>query len=412
MDSKEQKQEKNTELAPTNSENKTITPTMIDNEDSGYTKEKQDLSAIIPKEEKESSNDAIVLESKDAKLKSDGSVIIGTINGEEISIKEKVDYPKQIDIESRKNEKISRIKKKKKTKNKNEINDAAKRAQNTTSLIVLVIIAALGGFAYYIYNRKTQNDFTPLHVTVELGDKLPIRTREYVKPGIGDKVDELAYKLNTSEVKIDEVGDYEFSVTYNNITKKGTISIVDTSSPELKVKDLTITEGTSYGPETFVDNCTDLSGCNFSFEDPDTATKYTDVGEYEVYIVAKDPYENKQMKKAKLIIEAVGMVKKYVKTTSYNSENGYELSTTYDLHFTGFMGDSILIKGNKIEEYKYQDTEKFNKDFEKYNGVENYTIDKDNKIIIYNSPNISSINNNSRMEEIIDYLKTEGFTEK
>lgn len=402
----------NTESTPVGSEQITITPTMIDNEEIGKKNQKKDLSAIIPEQNNQTENtDGIVLESKDKELKSDGAVVIANIVNDDIVMDEKAVLPAQIDIEARKRNRANMLKSKKR-KNKVELDDEAKKSQNITSIIVLILICFLGGFAYYIYNRKTLKDFQPLPVTVELGDKLPIRTKNYVKPGVGNTVDELKYVLNTKDVDIDEVGEYNFTVTFNNITKTGTIKIVDTTAPDLTVKRVVITEGTTYGPESFVDECIDLSGCNYSFEDSKTTEKYRTPGTYNVYIVATDPYENKTTKKTQLVIEAQGMVKKLVKTEEYSENKGYSLKTTYDLHFSSFMDNAILYNGYKIEEYQYRNDEKFNEAKTKYTGEANYTIDTKNKTIKYEPDPVSQINNYSTLDDIVISLKANGFTEQ
>ena len=402
----------NTESTPVGSEQITITPTMIDNEEIGKKNQKKDLSAIIPEQDNQTENtDGIVLESKDKELKSDGAVVIANIVNDDIVMDEKAVLPAQIDIEARKRNRANMLKSKKR-KNKVELDDEAKKSQNITSIIVLILICFLGGFAYYIYNRKTLKDFQPLPVTVELGDKLPIRTKNYVKPGVGNTVDELKYVLNTKDVDIDEVGEYNFTVTFNNITKTGTIKIVDTTAPDLTVKRVVITEGTTYGPESFVDECIDLSGCNYSFEDSKTTEKYRTPGTYNVYIVATDPYENKTTKKTQLVIEAQGMVKKLVKTEEYSENKGYSLKTTYDLHFSSFMDNAILYNGYKIEEYQYRDDDKFNEAKTKYTGEANYTIDTKNKTIKYEPDPVSQINNYSTLDDIVTSLKANGFTEQ
>ena len=402
----------NTESTPVGSEQITITPTMIDNEEIGKKNQKKDLSAIIPEQNNQTENtDGIVLESKDKELKSDGAVVIANIVNDDIVMDEKAVLPAQIDIEARKRNRANMLKSKKR-KNKVELDDEAKKSQNITSIIVLILICFLGGFAYYIYNRKTLKDFQPLPVTVELGDKLPIRTKNYVKPGVGNTVDELKYVLNTKDVDIDEVGEYNFTVTFNNITKTGTIKIVDTTAPDLTVKRVVITEGTTYGPESFVDECIDLSGCNYSFEDSKTTEKYRTPGTYNVYIGATDPYENKTTKKTQLVIEAQGMVKKLVKTEEYSENKGYSLKTTYDLHFSSFMDNAILYNGYKIEEYQYRNDEKFNEAKTKYTGEANYTIDTKNKTIKYEPDPVSQINNYSTLDDIVISLKANGFTEQ
>ncbi len=376
-----------------------------------------DLSAIIPEgpieeettEDAEKTEAALILESKDKVLKTDGVVVIGTLTEDGATTKPGASFPEQIDVEIRKRKKQEQIKGKRKTQKNKTFTDEQRKALNTNTLVTIGLIAILLGLVYYIFNRKTDKDFTPLPVTVELGEKLPLRTSSYVKPGVGRSVNELTYVLDKSQVVADKVGVYEFSITYKGTTKKGKVTIKDTTPPKLTVVDLTITEGTAYTTDMFVKECIDWSGCEYSFEDKDTLEKYRNAGEYEVYITATDPYENKTTKKAILTIEEQGMVKKFFKTEPFNDELGYELKIIYDLHFTGFMEDSILLRGYEIREYRYRDDNKYNADKEKYRGIAEWSFDDANKLITYNSGVINTINRSSRMAAIIDYLNSEGY---
>ena len=108
----------NTESTPVGSEQITITPTMIDNEEIGKKNQKKDLSAIIPEQNNQTENtDGIVLESKDKELKSDGAVVIANIVNDDIVMDEKAVLPAQIDIEARKRNRANMLKSKKR-KNK------------------------------------------------------------------------------------------------------------------------------------------------------------------------------------------------------------------------------------------------------------------------------------------------------
>ena len=269
----------------------------------------------------------------------------------------------------------------------------------------------MAGAVYYILHRKTEKDFMPLTVTVELGDELPIRTSSYVKPGLGKSVNEMQYVLDKSQVNEDIVGEYPFTVTYHGITKTGKVIVRDTTKPDLKVKDVIITEGTSYTAETFAADCFDWSGCSYSFQDEKTLEKCREAGEYDVYIVASDPYDNKETKKAKLTIEEQGMVKKYVKHNEFNNDLGYALKTTYDLHFTGFIDESILLRGYEIREYTYQDEAKYNAAVEANRGNKGWTFDDANKTITYTSEAMNTIERYTRMGQLLQYLQEQGYTE-
>ena len=313
--------EKNKIELENSNDSTTITPSAIDNS-SEMLEKKRDISAIIPKfEEEDNSANKVELISKDNELKSDGSVSLGTINSEgEININAGVILPEQIDIEKRKIEAQKR-KNQGKKKKKKKMSITAQKIQNSTALVALVLIVGLAGVIYFIFNHPTEEDFMPINLTIELGDKLPIRTSSYVKPGVGKEVDELLYALDLSKVNISEPGTYDFTVTDNNIEKTGKITIKDTKAPELEVRELIISQGTSYGAASFVESCSDPSGCNYSFQDSATTEKYNTPGSYVVYVVASDAFNNSTTKQASLIIEAEGTLRTYVRKVLYNNNS-------------------------------------------------------------------------------------------
>lgn len=388
----------------------TITPTMIDEE--SKTEKKRDLSAIIPKSTIQESNaQATLLNSKETELKSDGSVLIGSIdeNGD-ATAKESAKLPEQIDIEQRKKDKDIRTnKKKKKARDKAKI--TKQKMENKTALLSLVVIALLGVFFYWYKHHPTENDFMPLTVTVELGDSLPIRGKYYVKPGVGNDVDELAYQIDTSNVNIDEVGTYDFTVKYKGILKTGKINIVDTTAPKLKTRQLKIVEGSSYSPEQFVDDCYDLTGCNYSFEDKDTEKKYNTNGAYDVIVVATDAYGNKAASKTRLLIEASGNVYVYKKDTSFNFQTGYSTNEKYELHFADTNNSrKILMEGVYTRTFKYEDEKVYEKARSEYNGELHYKCIDSNMTIEY-TESVNQIGGNyAYKDEIDNYLSKQGYT--
>ena len=412
------KEETPVETPEVKEEQITIMPTMMDASDTGIKENKVDLSAIIPTDEtpttidtgEENTEAAMFLQSKDKVLKTDGVVVVGKLTEESATVNPGAKFPEQIDVELRRRKYEESLKSKKKTKKVRTISEEQKRSQTITSLIVLALIGVIIGAVYYILNRKTALDFQPLTVTVELGDSLPIRTAKYVKPGIGTNVNEMAYVLDKNQVKESQVGEYPFTVTFRGTTKTGKVIIQDTTPPELIVSDKIITEGTTYNAELFVDDCHDWSGCSYSFQDAQTTEKYREAGEYDIYVVASDPYGNKTTKKVKLTIEEQGMVKKYVKYEEYNPEKGYSLKTTYDLHFTGFMDEPILLRGYEIREYTYQDEAKYNADYEAQKGNKGWEFNPETKVITYKSEAVNTIDRYSRMTQLCEYLESIGYT--
>lgn len=400
---------------------KTITPTMLDEEEIAHASSgHKDLSAIIPEYNNEISRKEVSFNSKDNELKSDGSVILATFNTENLEEDPVLDsdaaIPEQINIEERKIE-IARNKNKKrkkieKKKKRSEAERKIARGQNIICLISLTIIIGIVAFVYYYKERPLDSKFKVLEVQVEIGDRLPIRKENYVKPGIGTRIDELTYSINTEKVVVDAIGEYEYTVTHNGITKPGIIKIVDTKAPTLIVREVVITEGMTYTPASFVQECQDYSGCNYSYEDPETPNKYKEPGEYIIYIVAIDAYQNKAVKQASLKIEATGMVKHFVKKELFDFEKGYEKTTEYELHFTDFASTAIILNGKQIITYKYNDEDLYRKDKGEYYGFETYTFDDDSKTIT-KKDTISSVGNNyTRLNNVIDYLTGQGYIDE
>ena len=386
----------------------TIMPTMIDDSEDRMEK-KMDLSAIIPKSVQESSENSISLTSRDAELKGDGSVSIGTINVDgEITMSPNAAFPEQIDVEERKkiaqkNKGIFKKEKKKKS-NKN-----AQRFQNRTALLSLLVIIGLIGFVYWVKTKPTDKDFKPLPVEVELGDALPKETSNYVKPGIGNEVDDLQYSIDLSKVKVDEVGEYEFTVKHNGITKRGTVVVKDTTPPELETREVKITEGASINAAQFVAKCSDYSGCNYSFKEIDTETKYTSVGTHVVYVVATDAFQNSTTKTASLIIESDGIVKKYVKYYEFDFKAGYEKEERYELTFKQYDTYAALLRGTYKEIYHYDDENKFKEAAKTYSGETGYTIDEAKTSIIFTKSVTTIGSNYTNLDDIEEYLRKEHY---
>ncbi|HAB67555.1 MAG TPA: hypothetical protein DCE23_09345 [Firmicutes bacterium] len=394
-------------------ENNTIMPTMID-ESEEYVEKKQDLSAIIPQFTDDSGEEsATELVSKDNMFKSDASITLAVVNESgEATMSSGAKLPDQIDMEQRKKEiEASKNVKKAKKKEKRDRRRERKRnrQQNIISLASLIIMIALGIFGYWYFNHKTEEDFLPKTLEIQIGESLPIQKLSYITPGVGNDIEEILYNVDTSNVVLEEIGEYSYTVTYKGIKKNGIIKIVDKEGPELEVRNVTITEGGQYKAETFVKECRDPTGCNYSFQDAETEQKYTAAGSYVVYIVATDAYQNRTTKKASLIIEAEGNVRRYVKNTGFNQTLGYEVTEIYELHFSEYNTYGILITGTEERTFTYQDVEKYEEDRKKFQGELGYSFSDSEMKIIYKKSSNTVGNNYSNSNDIDAYLTREGF---
>ncbi len=395
---------------------------------------KRDLSAIIPDKAIQGEKVDETLRSKSDLLNSDGSIVIGNIENDSLVMANGAKFPDKIDIEARKKIKQEALKEKKNVgskKIKKNLTDEAKKAQNITSLIVIVVLLLLGAFGYYYFNQNTEKDFKTKNIEVELGTSLPVRTLDYVKPanvfkvGIFDfswlnknksgakvTVNDLEYSISTSNVKIDEVGEYSYTVTHAGVTKTGTINIIDTTAPKLELKEVRIMEGATYTPQSFITSCVDLSGCRYEYESKDMEN-ITKPGTYRngIKIVALDPYDNKTVVTTTLVIETKGDVRNYKKVIDYNPENGYSLTSSYELHLSYAAQDvQMLLYANYVEEYVYKDVDKYNEDHKKLTGEKNYSFD-DKNMTIKKQEELKSIDgaSGSSIDVIHSYLVNNGY---
>lgn len=394
----------------------TITPAMIDSEGDEEKVVKQDLSAIIPTQNSTQSSqiENILLNSKDKELKSDGAVVLGTFKSEdEVIIEPEAVIPEPIDIAKRKEE-IQKNKHKKQNKKEpvRKLKTKEQILQNKMALIALVVIAIIVGTVMYIYLKPDELDFEALTVQVELGGRLPTDLKSYIKPGLGTTMNEMAYTIDKSAVIIDKIGEYQYTVRYKGIIKTGIVKVVDTTSPNLTIiGKVTIKEGDPYSPETFMYECIDPTGCNLSFEDVNTTTKYKEPGTYVVFVVATDAYGNKTTKQATLVIESTGMVRLYKKTEPYDANKGYSKESTYDLHYSTFANTTIIIRGTYTEVYKYQDEAKYQEARKQYIGELNYTVDDKEKTITHKTEANTVGHNYSEINAVHNYLIGNGYSE-
>ena len=105
----------------------------------------------------------------------------------------------------------------------------------------------------------------------------------------------------------------------------------DETPPILEIKDVTITQGESYNVYSFLEKCSDNKSekCAITFATEEMGT-YSEIGTYEIVIIAKDEKENESRQKATLTIvlpsekTAVGSPKK---TTPEKSPSSKEENT-------------------------------------------------------------------------------------
>lgn len=212
------------------------------------------------------------------------------------------------------------------------------RVYNTKRTIINLIIigvCVIGVIICFVVtsNFQGENKNTP-EGTLSLKKEVTIEVNEkYTNEIFFAKIENM--DLDDIEVTYPEdfdtanIGEYEVTININNKNYTSTLKIVDTTKPELTIKEATITSGKSYSVKSFVDKCTDNSGkdCNIEFyqdgidEDGNKIdySKYNETGTYAIKVAATDESGNQTVEETKLNI---------VKTQDTTPEPEVEKPTT------------------------------------------------------------------------------------
>ena len=156
-------------------------------------------------------------------------------------------------------------------------------------LIVLIIIGLISLSLGIYLSTKFKN------AEIELGTK--VDDKILIAYGSNNGVD-----TNLSNVNKDVVGSYPVTLKYLFMTYNLTIDVVDKTPPVLEVKDINKAPNYEIDVNDFIVNVSDKSKYEVSYYGDINTKEY---GEYNVNILAKDIYDNKEEKKAKLTISWV-----------------------------------------------------------------------------------------------------------
>lgn len=166
--------------------------------------------------------------------------------------------------------------------------------------LILIVIIALISVSVVNNNKLKKATIKVRELTaVEVNSELPDKTLFFEEL---QNVKENDIKVNFKKLSTKEVGKYNVTLKIYGKKFKTVLEVVDTKSPELEVKDITISVGDTYKPEDFVKTCTDNSkkDCivefyDMSIDENGTAIDYSSFkneGTYTVQIVAKDESGN------------------------------------------------------------------------------------------------------------------------
>ncbi len=131
---------------------------------------------------------------------------------------------------------------------------------------------------------------------------------------------------------ISKMGKYDVEIIIEGKSYESSLKVVDTTKPELTLKEVTIKPNATYSANDFVESCTDNSNasCNISYytEGVDEEGKainyegYKKAGTYSIKISATDETGNQTVKETKLNIQNSSTPKPPVETPSTKCKYG------------------------------------------------------------------------------------------
>lgn len=240
------------------------------------------------------------------------------------------------------------------------------------AFIILGLVALL--INAFIYAAGFKEEITAKSISLELGNSLDTDTKIFVE-GKEINYDKVKIDLKNVEAKsknYTKPGEYEYSISYNNRNYKGKIVIKDSVAPILNTKTATLKYGEEIKIDLFVENCTDLSECKYTFDDAKEINKIKEPGKYNIDIKATDNYGNSIIKMATLTIGNKPVTKTTIekekekedlaikKVKCNISEYDEDLKTVgFEIATLTFKNDIFTDLSDKIV-YKYASKEDYN----------------------------------------------------
>ena len=130
------------------------------------------------------------------------------------------------------------------------------------------------------------------------------------------------------------IGSYDITVNFNDKDYTVVLNVVDTKAPVLVAKNVEITQGDAYSISDFVESCSDNSkkDCTYEYYYKDynsnrDFSKITDIGQYEVSLVALDGSGNTSVPVDATLIIKERQIKVF--TVAFNSDGGSAVDKQY-----------------------------------------------------------------------------------
>ena len=166
--------------------------------------------------------------------------------------------------------------------------------------IIVLMIAVSFGVYYVLTISNAFVKITPKEVTVGVGQVLSDDINDYITSS--KALDNCS--INTKNVDINKVGEYDVVVTCGNNEYISKVLVADQSAPVLDLNIVFKTVNSEITTQDFVRSCSDISNCKTSFKDETKLKEYlaTSGGPYTVSLYAEDDLLNKDEYETQLYV--------------------------------------------------------------------------------------------------------------
>lgn len=191
-------------------------------------------------------------------------------------------------------------------------------------IIIVLLIAAVGVGVYIFLNMSNDTPVTPTvtlkPVTIEAGSEVSQNIEDYAE---FNGIDSSTCTLDTSNITDTTIinNEYSFIITCGEVTYEGSATIVDTTAPQVTLRDVTVQVNNEVGPEDFIVTCDDATKCSYEFVDAEQVNTYIATpADYHVEITVRDEAGNEVIVEGTLIVSQEEVPDVYM-SCSMNDEN-------------------------------------------------------------------------------------------
>lgn len=156
-------------------------------------------------------------------------------------------------------------------------------------LVAIILVLTLIVLLIKPTKQIILNDYHPIH---QISKKF--NPKNNIKKVIGGSIDDVI--VDTSKIDFTKVGQYPLIYEYNHIKTTIMINLVDTTIPDIKVKEVTIDLGMKVIPEDFVSNIYNKTKVSIKFKED---YHFDEVKDYAVELIIN--YNNQTITKKSIV---------------------------------------------------------------------------------------------------------------